>query len=49
MSAAEALENKIVYLHREDDYQDSFETTTGILFIDNELRLKNLNREAEKI
>lgn len=49
MSAAEAFENKIVYLHREDDYHDSFETTTGILFIDNELRLKNLNREAEKI
>ncbi|WP_425057682.1 Signal transduction histidine-protein kinase AtoS [Sporomusa carbonis] len=49
MSAAEALENKVVYLHRDDDYQDSFETTIGILFIDNELRLKNLNREAEKI
>ncbi len=49
MSAAEALENKIVYLHREDDCQDSFDTTTGIIFIDNELRLKNLNREAEKI
>ncbi|SMC74713.1 two-component system sensor histidine kinase NtrB [Sporomusa malonica] len=49
MSAAEALDNKIVYLHREDDYQDSFETTTGIIFIDSELRLKNLNREAEKI
>ncbi len=49
MSAAEALDNKIVYLHREDEYQDSFETTTGIIFIDNDFRLKNLNREAEKI
>lgn len=49
MSAAEALDNKIVYLHREDDYQDSFDTTTGIIFIDNDLKLKNLNREAEKI
>lgn len=48
MSAAEALDNRIVYLHKED-HQDSFDTTTGILFIDNELRLKNLNREAEKI
>lgn len=49
MSAAEALDNKIVYLHREEEYQDSFETTTGIIFIDNDFRLKNLNREAEKI
>ncbi|MEL7634790.1 MULTISPECIES: nitrogen regulation protein NR(II) [Sporomusa] len=49
MSAAEALDNNVVYLPREDDCQDSFETTTGIIFIDNELKLKNLNREAEKI
>lgn len=49
MSAAEALNNKIVYLNREDDCHDCFDTTTGIIFIDNDLRLKNLNREAEKI
>jgi two-component system sensor histidine kinase AtoS len=49
MSAAEALSHNVVYLHREDDNQDSFDTTTGIIFIDNEHRLKNLNREAEKI
>lgn len=49
MSAAEALSHNVVYLHREDDSQDSFDTTTGIIFIDNEHRLKNLNREAEKI
>lgn len=49
MSAAEALNSKIVYLHHDDDYQDSIDTTTGIILIDNELRVKNLNREAEKI
>ncbi|WP_371381621.1 nitrogen regulation protein NR(II) [Sporomusa aerivorans] len=49
MSAAEALSHNVVYLHREDDGQDSFDTTTGIIFIDGEHRVKNLNREAEKI
>ncbi|WP_094602854.1 Signal transduction histidine-protein kinase AtoS [Sporomusa silvacetica DSM 10669] len=49
MSAAEALNSKIVYLHGEDGYQDSIDTTTGIIFLDNDFRVKNLNREAEKI
>ncbi|SDF78606.1 two-component system sensor histidine kinase NtrB [Sporomusa acidovorans] len=49
MSAAEALNSKIVYLHRDEDYQDAIDTSTGIIFLDNELRVKNLNREAEKI
>ena len=49
MSLAEALDNKIVYLRGEDDYKNSIDTTTGIIFLDNELRVKNLNREAEKI
>ena len=49
MSAAEALNRKVVYLHGEDDDQDSMDTTTGIIFLDNELRVKNLNHEAEKI
>lgn len=49
MSVAQALNNKIVYLHGEDDYKDSIDTTTGIIFLDDELRVKNLNREAEKI
>lgn len=49
MSVAEALNKKIVYMHGEDDYNDSIDTTTGIIFLDNELRVKNLNREAEKI
>ncbi len=49
MSVAEALNKKIVYMRGEDDYNDSIDTTTGIIFLDNELRVKNLNREAEKI
>lgn len=49
MSAAEAINSKVVYLHHDDDYQESIDTTTGIIFIDSEFRVKNLNREAEKI
>ncbi|HML90341.1 MAG TPA: ATP-binding protein [Methylomusa anaerophila] len=50
MSVAEAIvNNNVVYFHQGDESQDSFETTTGIILVDANLRLKNLNREAEKI
>jgi two-component system sensor histidine kinase AtoS len=49
MPVAEALNNKIVYMHGDDDFKDSIDTTTGIIFLDSELRVRNLNREAEKI
>ncbi|SDF48499.1 two-component system sensor histidine kinase NtrB [Sporolituus thermophilus] len=50
MYSAEAPQNKIVYLNKEDEYSDYFENVkTGILFLDGQLRIKNLNREAEKL
>lgn len=50
MYAAGALNNKVVYLARDDDYKEYFESTTnGIICLDSSLRIKNLNREAERI
>ena len=50
MYSAEACDNKVMYLAREDDYKEFFETTkTGIMYLDNLLYIKNLNHEAEKI
>lgn len=50
MYAAGALNNKVIYLAREDEYNDYFESTTnGIICLDGSLRIKNLNREAERI
>lgn len=47
---AEAWDNKIVYMGREEDYREYFETArSGIMYIDGLLRVKNLNREAERI
>ncbi len=48
--SAEALKSKVVYLVREDEYKDYFETpATGIIHLDSSMRIKNLNREAERI
>jgi len=49
MISAEVLNNKVVYL-REDEYKEYFEaTTTGVIYLDGNMRVKNLNREAERI
>ncbi|CUH97653.1 hypothetical protein P22_3788 [Propionispora sp. 2/2-37] len=50
MYSAEAAAGRLVSFAREDEYKEYFETTTtGILYLDRSLRLKNLNREAERI
>lgn len=50
MQLLETSQNKLLYLTREDDYKDCLSTTTnGIIHLDSEMRLKNLNREAERI
>ena len=50
MYSLEAYDNKLMYLVREDEYKEYFETAkSGIVFIDATLRVKNLNREAERL
>ncbi|MDR7867924.1 MAG: ATP-binding protein [Sporomusaceae bacterium] len=50
MYSAEAWDNKVVYLGREEDFGDFFETgKAGIMHLDAMLQVKNLNREAERI
>ncbi|MDT8900725.1 two-component system sensor histidine kinase NtrB [Anaeroselena agilis] len=50
MHSAEAWDNKVVYLGREEDYRDFFETgKAGIMYLDATLQVKNINREAERI
>lgn len=50
MQLLEASRNKLLYLTREDDYKECFESTTnGIIHLDSGMRIKNLNREAERI
>ena len=50
MQALEASRNKLLCLTREDDYKECFESTTnGIIHLDSGMRVKNLNREAERI
>ncbi|VBB08748.1 pas fold [Lucifera butyrica] len=50
MYSAEVCDNKVMYLAREDDYREFFETTKiGIMYLDHSMHIKNLNREAEKI
>lgn len=49
MYSTEALSNKVVCL-RDDEYKEYFEaTTTGVIYLDGAMRIKNLNREAERI
>ncbi|MBC8016692.1 MAG: PAS domain S-box protein [Sporomusaceae bacterium] len=50
MQLLETSQHKLLYLTREDDYKECFEATTnGIIHLDSGLRIKNLNREAERI
>lgn len=50
MQLLETSQHKLLYLTREDDYKECFETTTnGIIHLDSGMRIKNLNREAERI
>ncbi len=50
MQLLETSQNKLMYLTREDDYKECFSSTTnGIIHLDSEMRVKNLNREAERI
>ena len=50
MQLLETSQNKLMYLIREDDYKECFSSTTnGIIHLDSEMRVKNLNREAERI
>nr|WP_092074913.1 ATP-binding protein [Dendrosporobacter quercicolus]NSL49815.1 PAS domain-containing sensor histidine kinase [Dendrosporobacter quercicolus DSM 1736]SDN20660.1 two-component system, NtrC family, sensor histidine kinase AtoS [Dendrosporobacter quercicolus] len=49
MYSTAALSNKVVCL-RDDEYKEYFEaTTTGVIYLDGAMRIKNLNREAERI
>lgn len=48
--SAEAWDNKVVYLGKEEDFRDFSETgKAGIMYLDAMLQVKNLNREAERI
>jgi two-component system sensor histidine kinase AtoS len=48
--AAEAYNNNLVRLVKEEDYNHYFEgAQTGIVYLDEKLRVNNLNREAERI
>jgi len=50
MQLLETSQNNLLYLTREDDYKECFESTTnGIIHLDSGMRMKNLNREAERI
>lgn len=50
MQLLETSQHKLLYLTREDDYKECFEATTnGIIHLDSGMRIKNLNREAERI
>ena len=50
MQLLETSQHNLLYLTREDDYKECFESTTnGIIHLDSNMRMKNLNREAERI
>lgn len=50
MYTAGACDNKLVYLSREEDYRDYIQTAkSGILYLDSGLRVRSINREAEKL
>jgi two-component system sensor histidine kinase AtoS len=50
MYTAGACDNNVIYLVNEEEYNDYFDSAkSGIMYLDAELRIKNLNREAEKI
>lgn len=48
--AAEAFNSHLVRLVKEDDYSQYFEgARTGIVYLDEKLRVNNLNKEAERV
>ncbi len=50
MYLAATSQNRLVHLVKEDEYKEYFESTTnGIIHLDREMRIKSLNREAERI
>jgi two-component system sensor histidine kinase AtoS len=50
MYVAATSQNRLVHLVREDEYKEYFESTTnGIIHFDNQMRIRSLNREAERI
>ncbi len=50
MFSAQAEENKVVYLLQGDEYRDYFEAAkAAIIYLDAGLRVKNINREAERV
>lgn len=50
MSLLDASRSKLASLTSSDDYKDCFESTAnGIIHLDSDMRIKNLNREAERI
>jgi len=50
MQCLETSQEKLLYLTREDNNKENFETTkNGIIHLDSDLRIKNLNREAGRI
>lgn len=50
MYPMEVSNNKTAYAVKEEEYKDYFDaTTTAVIYLDSELYIKNLNREAERI
>jgi two-component system sensor histidine kinase AtoS len=50
MYLAATSQNRLVHLVKEDEYKEYFESTTnGIVHLDSGMRIKSLNREAERI
>lgn len=50
MYLAATSHNRLVHLVKEDEYREYFESTTnGIIHLDRDMRIKSLNREAERI
>ena len=50
MYLAATSQNRLVHLVKEDEYKEYFEATTnGIIHLDSGMRIRSLNREAERI
>lgn len=50
MYLAATSQNRLVHVVKEDEYKEYFESTTnGIVHLDSGMRIKSLNREAERI
>lgn len=50
MYTAEAFDDKTLYMIKEDDHKEYFKTARmGVIYVDNMSRIRNINREAEKL